>query len=242
MTPIGAGYAAIERSVIECAYAGCETIWLVCDDDIKPLIRHHVGDYVLDPVWANRRYEQNRKDFQKLIPIYYAPLPAKDKNKAGSVWHVLHGASISTKISKALSSKIAPDRYYVSFPIAAYLPGFLREHRKDISSHDNFFVSYAGKTIKDDLYCGFTFNYQDYLNIKSRMKNEYLQTGKYPNEKTLSEVFSFLQSTKKADAKEYWLIDNWDNYCKFISDTGNGFRRPSKYILNCKEFNGIGVD
>ena len=34
MQPIAKNYLAVERAVVECAYAGCETIWVVCNDDI----------------------------------------------------------------------------------------------------------------------------------------------------------------------------------------------------------------
>lgn len=43
LMPIAENYTAIERSVMECAYAGCETIWIVCNNDIQPLLRHRIG-------------------------------------------------------------------------------------------------------------------------------------------------------------------------------------------------------
>ena len=56
LMPLAPNYLAIERSVVECAYAGCETIWIICNDDMQPLIRHRLGDYVQDPVMAFRGY------------------------------------------------------------------------------------------------------------------------------------------------------------------------------------------
>ena len=50
LNPVGKNYLAIERAVVECAWAGCETIWVVCDDDTQPLIKHRLGDYVVDPI------------------------------------------------------------------------------------------------------------------------------------------------------------------------------------------------
>ena len=38
LMPIAQNYLAVERAVVECAYAGCETIWVVCHDDMQPLI------------------------------------------------------------------------------------------------------------------------------------------------------------------------------------------------------------
>ncbi len=67
MMPLAKDYLAIERSVLECAYAGCETIWIVCNDDMQPLIRHRIGDYVYDPVWMYRGK--------------YDPFPSDKKNK-----------------------------------------------------------------------------------------------------------------------------------------------------------------
>ena len=32
MQPIAKNYLAIERAIVECAYAGCETIWVVCNE------------------------------------------------------------------------------------------------------------------------------------------------------------------------------------------------------------------
>ena len=50
MMPISQNYTLIEHAVYECAMAGCETIWLICNDDIAPLIRYRVGDSIQDPV------------------------------------------------------------------------------------------------------------------------------------------------------------------------------------------------
>ena len=54
LLPISLNYLAIERAVTECAYAGCDTIWIVCDDDTTPLIRYALGDLVYDPIYVNR--------------------------------------------------------------------------------------------------------------------------------------------------------------------------------------------
>ena len=46
LMPIAPNYLAVERAVAECAYAGCNTIWVVCNDDVTPLVRHQVGEKV----------------------------------------------------------------------------------------------------------------------------------------------------------------------------------------------------
>ncbi len=57
MMPIGPSYSLIEAAVVECAWAGCKSIWIVVNDDIGPLIRKTLGDWCGDPVWANRKFD-----------------------------------------------------------------------------------------------------------------------------------------------------------------------------------------
>ena len=70
MMPIAPNYTALEHAVVECAWAGCETVWIICNDDVSPLIRHRIGDYILDPVWANRTFDRFPSESKKIIPIF----------------------------------------------------------------------------------------------------------------------------------------------------------------------------
>ena len=80
LMPIAQNYLAVERAVVECAYAGCETIWVVCHDDMQPLIRHRLGDYAQDPVWVNRHFELRRNQFSKAYPyLLRADSPKRSK-------------------------------------------------------------------------------------------------------------------------------------------------------------------
>ena len=36
---IDKGYTAIQKSVFECAMAGCSTIWIVANEDLAPIVR-----------------------------------------------------------------------------------------------------------------------------------------------------------------------------------------------------------
>ena len=74
LMPIAENYTALERSVMECAYAGCETIWIVCNQDVQPLIRHRLGEMVQDPVWYGRTLSPYPEEQRKPIPIYYVPI------------------------------------------------------------------------------------------------------------------------------------------------------------------------
>ena len=242
MMPIGENYVGVERSVIECAYAGCETIWLVCDDDVKPIIRYRVGDKVLDPVWVSRRYERRRDDFKKTIPIYYAPMQNRDRNLKGLSWRILHGAQVSTKICRGLSKRLAPTRYYVSFPNSLYHPGFIRTHRKELSSKSGTVLVNSGASIKNNTPLGFTFDHDDYNQIREAIKQKSIKEGRYLKSLSLSEAFSNIPDDNKIEVEKFWPIEDWGSYCQFMGQLPFGFKRPSKHILDSKEFNGIGID
>ena len=71
LQPIAPNYLAIEHAVVECAMAGCRTIWIVCNDDVTPLVRHRIGDYIQDPIWLGRKFDRFPSASRKPISIFY---------------------------------------------------------------------------------------------------------------------------------------------------------------------------
>ena len=53
LTPIAKNYLAVERAVAECAYVGCETIWIICHKDMQPIIKRRLGEKTTDPLRLN---------------------------------------------------------------------------------------------------------------------------------------------------------------------------------------------
>ena len=137
LIPINKGYLAIERSVVECAYAGCETIWIVCSRETSPFIRHRIGDWIHDPV-INVKVMKNvfaPSERLKQIPIFYIPIHPKDKQKrTGLAWSILYGYNRAHNISRLFSRWSTPSKYYVSFPHGVYKPSQLQKKRGFISS------------------------------------------------------------------------------------------------------------
>jgi hypothetical protein len=259
LMPIGQNYLAVERAVVECAYAGCETIWVVCNDDMQPLIRYRLGDYVQDPIWVSRKYDYERRGQQKPIPIYYVPIYQKDRNKRDCLsWSVLHGASVATKVSSALSKWLKPDRFFVSFPYGVYYFSLWKEYRKKLSSSKKFMLSHDGQTVRDGKYLGFTFSPEDLENLKDLVHEK--STGLFTSEEqterlsteerfsyrnfSIKDVFGDLTDEQfdKVELEDYWPLDSWENYCKYIADRGHSAKRPSEYLLKYREWNGIGID
>jgi len=259
LMPIGKDYLAAERAVLECAYAGCETIWVICNDDMQPLIRHRLGEYVNDPVWTHRHFERDKKAHQKRIPIHYAPIHPRDRKKRDCLgWSIIHGAWISNKISSGLSTWLKPDMFYVAFPYGVYDHWTPREYRKEISTNRQFFFEHNGKTIIDGEYLGFTFSWEDYKIIASEVREK--STGIYLNEDRkerlpmnerfsyrffkLEQIFDTL-SLKNSTVKKiscYHNIDSWENYCIYIADRGMNTREIPKSVLTYKEWNEMGFD
>ena len=159
--------------------AGCNTIWIVANDDLAPIVRKVVGEWVYDPVYYKRPSKFSSEE-RKEIPIYYVPIHPKDRDKRDSYgWSILYGAYSAWLVAAKISKWVLPEKYYVSFPLSAYDLQSLRTHRLEIAARDaNFFLSYDGKTVKDDLPIAFTFNGDDFKacrnHINQATSREYL--------------------------------------------------------------------
>ena len=264
MQPIAKNYLAIERSVVECAYAGADTIWIVCNDDIQPLIKHRLGEYVQDPVWLYRKFDRHAYENKKPIPIFYVPINPKYRDKIDCYgWSVMQGALMSWWVSHRISKWAVPKKYYVSYPYGTYDPRLLSEHRRDIAGKDLFYLSHEGKTFKDGEYLGFSFREEDYKTILKQMRTG---TGVYDSETyvygevhdrlpaserdsarnfSLDKVFETvtIEGAKEVELPWYHPIDNWENLANFLgSEESNLLARPHKSMLHYRELNPIGFD
>ena len=150
LMPLGPNYLAVERAVLECAYAGCNTIWIVCNDDVTPLIRHQVGEMIQDPVYNYRHFEHNKNDVKRPIRIYYVPIAIRDINKRDNLaWSAIYGAKTAHNLIKSISKWVAPNKFYISWPYAWYEPSQVRNYRREVLE-SNFAFRFKKETIKDN--------------------------------------------------------------------------------------------
>ena len=164
LLPIAPDYTAIEAAVIECAFAGCDTIWIVCNDDIAPLVRYRVGDFIQAPIHFYNKFEALPTDRRKRIPIFWVPLHPKDRDRRDCLsWSVLHGAVTALKVSDKISQWLIPDKYYVSFPYGIMDPRELQKQRRQIKNKKNFYVVSDGKSVQDNMYTSFTFGKEEFI-------------------------------------------------------------------------------
>ncbi len=256
LMPLAPNYLAVERAVAECAYAGCSTIWIVCNDDVQPLIRYQVGEKIEDPVYVNRHYEKNRSDFCKSIRIYYIPVHPRDLNKRDCLsWGVIHGALSSMKIMGSLSRWTAPDKFYVSWPYGYYDPSIVQPFRRAFSERSVVF-SYKTKTIAENVYAGLTLtrDHIKQLHKEVKIKSTGLWSSADQGAQRLArnERFSYrnflpsdvfdtidLVDYEKVELEDYYSLDSWGSYCSFLS-LNKDISKPD--IVNYKEWNEISFD
>ena len=254
LMPIAPGYLAVERAIAECAFAGCDSIWVVCSDEVTPLIRYQVGEKIQDPVYNYRHFDFDKRASQKPIRIYYVPLAIKDINKRDNLaWSAIHGCKVSDRILGSISRHVRPAKFYISWPYGYYDPEIVREKRRDTLAGD-VALALAGRTVKDNVYTSLTLNIEQVEKLieesittssglwdEARKKRLSLEERYSYKRYDLKKVFSSLDLSdyKIIEVEEYYPIDCWDNYCKFLSKKKN-IKKPK--ILNYSEWNEIGID
>ena len=266
LMPVAQDFLAVEAAVYECAVAGCETIWIVCHKEMQPLIRHRLGDWILDPTSHYRhKYIKYAKSEQKEIPIYYIPIHPKDRKRRDCLsWSILYGIQRSYHISMLISKWVAPGKYYVSFPYGIYPTDLVWQNRLAISSAELFYLSHEGQTVADGKFLGFTLDASTFVQFRREIRkgtgaweNAYwseeertLKGEKIPVERRfsarhfgLTNVFggAILEDGNVCEIEGYHDISNWDSYCKYIgSDLQKVTKRPFRFKYH--EFSKVGED
>ena len=252
LMPLAPDFNLIERSVAECSYAGCETIWIICNDDIAPLIKHKVGDWVEDLYTIEAgRYVKYPKEGHVSIPIYYVPIHPKHRDKYDCyAWSIIHGANVAYWICRRLGRWLIPDRYYVSFPFGVCDLEEVKRARQKMSRKAPFYFSHEGKTVCDGLPLGFTFDTAEWRRakniIKSNSRSYYPPLeGEIPSqllppeERRKSRHFKLLDVFKGADLSSAtinelpWFYDltTWTQYGKLItSGHCEDIKRPYGFV------------
>ena len=262
--PVAQNYLAIERAAVECAYAGASSIWIVCNDDMQPLIRHRLGDYLGDPTSLKRARFAIRKEMTvKYIPIFYVPIHHRDRAKRDCLsWSILYGAAIANKVTGSISKWTLPDRFYIAFPYGVYVPRTLHSQRQRILKNRQFYVTFNGKTVKDNEYLGFSLTQEDVPKLIRYLKKkgtgrflpyqapEDLEWGLYPTKEyskeerysarffSLSDVFNdeTMEDGELLELEEYSNIDSWEGLCRYMaSDLSAKISRPSRNLLHYHE-------
>lgn len=264
LLPVEPGFTAIQKAVFECAMAGCQTIWIAANDDLAPIVRKRIGEWVYDPVHYKRDLTKFYSEVRKEIPIYYVPIHPKDRDKRDSYgWSVLYGMYTAWLVSYKISKWAVPDKYFISFPMGIYDIYNLRQQRPHIlTGKSNFFVSHDGKTVKDNEHLAFTMFGEDFKqcrrSVNKKTTREYLPPGpgetiphrKLPVEERWSarsfafeDIFEKVDETNATTFEVEWYhnISTWDGYRAYLGSENvavkpyKGLTGPYGHAKMCME-------
>jgi hypothetical protein len=248
LLPIGNNYLAIERAVYECAYVGCDSVWVVCYNNTQMLVRERLGDYVVDPKFIANKTKLKRRvsRLSKRIPIQYLPIHPRDKGRRDSLgFSILYGIWFSNEVYFKISKYTKPSAFYISFPYGVTDINFISANRADTKTQvRRLMFSYKGETVLENKYLSFTMFLSDLerivKNVKKGKKHYYVdENGKikrHPANEAyeakdflLSEVLDGLVTTNSelVEVPWYYPIDTWERYCKFLSE--KPFLKKMKY-------------
>ena len=219
MMPFDRNKLLIQNSVYTCAMAGCSSIWIICNDDIQPVIKSVVGDQIQDPVYKHRSFAKFAKDHQKLIPIFYVPMPIRDLYKKNNyAWSAVHGSLMASKIFGQISSYVAPERFFISWPYAVVDSKAFRQHRQNIKKQSIIFEC-DGKSIFTDDYLPVCCNIEEIRQIKDycyELQNPH-SLNKVLTHLRPSELLKPLGKKKKVTIEcNYSRVASWQDYLLFL--------------------------
>jgi len=256
LVPIGQNYLAIEKAVYDCAIAGCNTIWIVCPQQMQPLIRHRLGDWILDPVKyiTGAKFGNFPRTYE--IPIYYVPMLPKDVDRRDCLaWSIITGAQYSWFVGTKISRFTAPDRYFVSFPYGMFSAWWMQDDRARIRSDVPFHAIYNNKSYKDGLWLPFTFGPEDFITCRNHFRKHEAKghdaegnklgpkeryTGRYfTHDFVFSKVIS--ENAVTCEVPWYYDISSWDGLKRWLGSE-NKLDKPPKFLLLYNEWNPLGID
>ena len=181
LQPVAQNYLAVERAVEECSEAGCRSIWIVCNDDMQPLIRHRLGDYIYDvrSIWAGR-FAPYPKDVRREVPIFYVPIHPNDRDKRDClVWSLIYGAWTADKVMTSLSQWVQPRKFYAAWPYGVMSPREITKSRRQLVSDKRVVFSHDNKTAADGEYLPFTFTQKDVRRWKNKIREKEIRMWEY---------------------------------------------------------------
>jgi hypothetical protein len=239
MMPIGPNYIAAERAILECAWAGCETIWVVCNQDISRVLKNKIGDFVYDPVrsyFKHKTPEGFDTVMFKKIPIYYVPVLQNKRHKTSLPYSIIQGAYYAYHTSYKMSKWLLPAMYYVAFPYGIYAPKQVSVSREKYNNYQNYLhASKDGKTVLDNEYLGFTFSRAQFRKCKEIIHKR--KVDKPWTDYALDDVFNRDTITEYNENKvySYYNIGSWQQYCKFLGSPETKYYKEStikKYFID----------
>jgi hypothetical protein len=259
LTPVAPNFFAIEYAVHQAAWAGCETIWVVCDYEATPLIRKRMGDFTYDPTSiGSKKFSLQPDKWRRLVPIYYVPIrPEEDYKSKCLPWSIIEGAQVANRICGKISRWTMPQSFFVSFPYGIYPTQAVRPHRQVISNPQmpNFYFTSQGRSVLTGNHLPFTFKQEDLetfiANFKtyenSIISGEMLEERKdhFTNDVDLAILYNRNEPIINNSLELEWFkqIDTWEGYKAYLGDpVSNTIKFPGRIFISYHEWNPIAED
>lgn len=219
LMPFDKNKTLIQHAVYNCAMAGCDSIWIVCNDDQQPLVRKIIGERVEDPVYKYRAHTKYASQHKRFIPVFYSALPIRDQQKRNHiVWVATFGCLLANKIFGAISKYTAPERFFICWPYAIIESDALRPLRKNMRKESFAFSSY-GKNIHTEDFLPFVCDIEHVRALKEHcyiLQSPNADCGRF-EELTMSHVLSPLKNLPLRELEYYYRkVSNWKEYCDFF--------------------------
>jgi hypothetical protein len=259
LTPVAPNFFAIEYAVHQAAWAGCETIWVVCDYEATPLIRKRMGDFTYDPTSiGSKKFSLQPDKWRRLVPIYYVPIrPEEDYKSKCLPLSIIEGAQVANRICGKISRWTMPQSFFVSFPYGIYPTQAVRPHRQVISNPQmpNFYFTSQGRSVLTGNHLPFTFKQEDLetfiANFKtyenSIISGEMLEERKdhFTNDVDLAILYNRNEPIINNSLELEWFkqIDTWEGYKAYLGDpVSNTIKFPGRIFISYHEWNPIAED
>ena len=257
---IGEGITLIDNAVLQCAFAGCRQIFILCKEQDVKLLKKTFGEWVEDPNWWWREVTKTPESFRVQIPIYYIRMSEKDKRQRGSAaWAIISAAKTANRLASFASKWTAATRFFVTFPWTGVPFWDFKEHRAVTGRNKKFFFSYEGKSAWEGEYLPFSFEQEDLRKLKSnfmkkntlnnraiadydpntsswfeRLPLEQQRSGRFF---TIEQLLEPINKNKYVDLemKRYYNVFTWHGLRQAISNLDDLRRPKSRYIKTGKE-------
>ena len=232
---------AVERSIIECNYAGCKTIWVVCNENYQPIIRQRVKDFTTSFYsLSSAKFSRFGQTKIKHIPIYYVSIPASLRGKRDSLgWAVLHAAQQAFYVCAKISKWLVPNKYFVSNPYGIHDPKIISENKSILTSTHNLFITEKDKSVANAMNMSFSFRPDDFIKIRKNIKS--FCTGSVTKPYWSSRNFSIdkffnydnISNVNNIEVDHYYSLTSWEDYRNFIkSKDSSWYERYNLQNLN----------
>ena len=226
--PVGDGITALERSIYDCTYAGCSSIWITCPYGIMPFIKKAIGDFVTDPIYKSEIFENYST---RRIPVYYVPLRTLDYDRHSSLgWAAINSAMWAKKVTAKFSKHLVPKKFFVSFPYGVHDPKVFRGHRAELAGKKNLIIHRNDESIFANAYLPFTFNLEEFDEILSSAKKKirkrfdkynYISVGEqiFARDLEVVDFFSPLYEKEYCQVSTPWYykVDSWEGYQEYCA-------------------------